>query len=661
MIYRKYSLVKYYFTFFLQIIVHITLHAQQADSAIIVEMDSLNRVSFSVKLPKLTQIPGAPQPYYTYLWDFGDGHFSTAENPQHIYAKANVYEVYLYAVNNYDDGKKPERKKQKVQVNKPANSGNHTASVAERDFFKANGVFELKYNCMAKPDDTMVVIAGWKNIGTEPQRGKLYLMLNEKQFDQTCFDTSDFRSYGNTSPLTAYSNIGTPPVKFQSSMLITESGSPASNIIKTVDVGEATAVLTNTISLYKNVYTAEIETLDAESTAFSFLQLRVTPEMIKDTNATLTITGVFVPEKGQPIMHKLNIPVVNSHDPNKMNIKGGRISYRFLKKHKPLQYKVRFQNNGKGPARKIALDMSLAPVLNPQTIQITDMSPFCPPCDSRALEKRGCWELEKKDSGAIFTFHGIYLPGTNQKGVEDKDSTKGFLEFNIVTKKKLENKPFKSRTAIYFDKNEPVITNYATGRFKKSPSPIFMMGYEKSFGKNARVSDGIITGIGVAPLAPYLPYLQAELYYKMGINTTTANISIDKLGAIYIDSLKRQFEYNRFDSVQTNNVSQIKLIPLQLRYNINDYISIGGGGVVTADIGGKTETQTTYSVLTANGLYNPYSVLTSEKVKLFSNWRINPFIDVQVGKVKLGPLLGFRYYYNGKNASFGYLYAGWRL
>ncbi|MCH5716284.1 hypothetical protein MKP07_08750 [Niabella hibiscisoli] len=82
--------------------------------------------------------------------------------------------------------------------------------------------------------------------------------------------------------------------------------------------------------------------------------------MIKDTNATLTITGVYVPERGKPVMHKLSVPVVNSHDPNKMNIKGGRISYRFLKKYKPLNYKVRFQNNGEGPARKIALDMTMA-------------------------------------------------------------------------------------------------------------------------------------------------------------------------------------------------------------------------------------------------------------------------------------------------------------
>nr|WP_262919657.1 PKD domain-containing protein [Niabella hibiscisoli] len=93
-------------------------------------------MSFSIKLPALTQIPGAPAPFYTYLWDFGDGHFSTAENPQHLYAKADTYEVMLYAVNNYDDGKKPQRKTQKIQVNKSSPIKDNVASVAEKDFLR---------------------------------------------------------------------------------------------------------------------------------------------------------------------------------------------------------------------------------------------------------------------------------------------------------------------------------------------------------------------------------------------------------------------------------------------------------------------------------------------------------------------------------------------
>jgi PKD repeat protein len=652
--------VKYFYTFFL-LIFSFTVIAQQADSTIIATTDSSNKVSFSIKLPALTQIPGAPAPFYTYLWDFGDGHFSTAESPQHLYAKADTYEVMLYAVNNYDDGRKPQRKTQKIQVNKPAPVRDNVASVAEREFFKANGVFELKYNCMAKPNDTMVLIVGWKNTEAQQQKGRLYLMLNEKLFDQTCFDTSGFRSYNSAAPLMAFTKAEEMP-SLQNDLLITESGSPASNFPVSVKAAAATALFSSTISLYKNVYSTPVTETPAGDARFSFLQLHVTPEMIKDTNATLTITGVYVPEKGKPVMHKLSVPVVNSHDPNKMNIKGGRISYRFLKKHKPLNYKVRFQNNGKGPARKIALDMTMADVLNPGTIQVTDMSPFCPPCDSLAKEKRGCWELVKNEKGAVFTFHGIYLAGTGQKGVEDKDSTKGFLEFSIVTRKKLENKPFKSRTAIYFDKNEPVITNRATGRFKKSPSPIFMAGYENAFSSGATASNGIVSGVGIAPLAPYRPYLQVELYYKQGLKTTGANvIGIERPGIIRISD-RQEYAYKTFDSAQTHAISQLRLVPLQLRYNIGNYFSVGAGAAVTADIGGKIESENTYHITGANGVSaDPYKTKQTEDIKAFSNWRFQPFVDLQLGKVKLGPHLGFRYYHYGKNNSLGYIYAGWRF
>ncbi|GAB3006813.1 hypothetical protein GCM10027051_02920 [Niabella terrae] len=635
------------------------LEAQLADSAIQVGPDSNRLFHYSVPLPELTQIPGAPAPFYTYLWDFGDGHFSFAENPVHAYQTPGDYDVIMYAVNNYDDGKKPQRRNRKVQVAQAVANQSVSPSVAEKDFFKANGHFELKYNCMAKPGDTMVLIAGWKNQLAQADGGKLYLLLNEKIFEQQCFDSSGFRFF-NQERLIAANSAGLP---FLSQPLtITESGSPAAHFVQKLKAADAENLLADMFAAYNDVYGFDLGEMAPAATRFAFLELYVTPEMIKDTNATLTITGVYVPEKGKPVMHKLNVPVVNSHDPNKMNIKGGRISYRFLKKHKPLDYKVRFQNNGKGPARKIALDITMASVLDPQTITVTDMSPWCPPCDSLAREKRGCWEITRNEKGALFTFHGIYLPGTDQKGVEDKDSTKGFMEFSIVTRKKLENRPFRSRTAIYFDRNEPVITNFATGRFKKSPSPVVMAGFEKSFTGKGVTSDGLVTGIGLAPLAPYLPFLQLELYYKLGIRTQGVSVrGIERPGVISGED-GRRYDYKTFDSSASHTIHQLKAVPLQIRYNFNEYISLGAGAAVTVDIGGETATRHTYYIAGLNdqGL-TAYPVNSSKTISAFSNWRFQPFADLQLGKVKLGPHVGIRYYYNGKNSSFGYIYAGWRL
>jgi hypothetical protein len=634
------------------------------DSSIIVKQDSNRNVSFSVLLPPLTQIPGAPAPFYTYLWDFGDGHFSTQENPTHRFdaAKLSEFDVYCYAVNNYDDGKKPQRKK--IKITEQKSQPNHLASTqspAERDFFKANGIFELKYNCMAKPDDTLVLIAGWKNPESENNKGKLYLLLNEKVYPQICFaaDSSSFHFYNND----LLASNSTPASLFpQTTLTVTESGSPASNIKQSLNNMEAQSLLAKTFSLYKNGFVVDLGEMKPDAAQFSFTELYVTPEMIKDTNATLTITGVYVPKKGNPVMHRLNIPVVNSHDPNKMNLNGGRLFYRFIKKHQPLTYKVRFQNTGEGPARKVALDMTLPPMLDPKSISVKDMYPYCLPCDSVA-NRQGCWELVKNKKGGVFTFNGIYLPGTNQKGVEDKDSTKGFMEFSIVSKKRLENLPFKAQTAIYFDKNEPIITNQATGRFHKGISFVGMAGFEKSFG-NGKISNGIVTGVGVAPIAPRLPYFQFELYYKRGLTTTAENITQSgQTGSIYIDSLRKLFEYIGFDSTTTHYIHQLKLIPAQIRYNINKYISVGSGAIVAADMGGYTKTARNFYLFNFNSIntLRQYEEITETKIKPFSNIKMEPFFDVQLGFVKWGPHVGFRYYYNKKGNSYGFIYAGVRL
>lgn len=659
----KTSLVKSTLSFTIMLCLYSSLSAtaqdttMMTDTAIVIKQEA-NRVAFSAPLPPLKQIPGAPEPFYTYLWDFGDGHFSTQEKPVHDYSKLSAFDVHLYAVNNYDDGKKPQKRKIKVKVETPP-SNIASESPAERDFFKANGIFELKYNCMAKPNDTMVLIAGWKNTDALANGGKLYLLLNEKLYDQTCFDTAAFRFYNNDSLV---SNRMMARLGPQTMLTVTESGSPASRAKQLVGNynAEAQSLLAKTFSVYKNMFEIDLGETQPNSTQFSFTELFVTPEMIKDTNATLTVTGVYVPKKGNPVMHRLNIPVVNSHDPNKMNLKGGPLFYRFIKKHQPLTYKVRFQNTGKGPARRVALDISLPPELDPQSIAVKDMYPYCPPCDS-VSDKRGCWEIEKNEKGALFTFNGIYLPGTQQRGVEDKDSTKGFMEFGIVSKKRLENKPFKARTAIYFDKNEPIITNYATGRFHKGLSPVVMAGYEKAFG-SGRVSDGIVAGVGIAPIAPRLPYLQFELYYKQGLATTTAQLkNIERPGVVFIDSLKREFQYKSFDSTATNSISQVRLIPAQLRYNINKYVSVGAGAIVSADIGGYYETQKTYSLPAATGVLFAYDEVDRQTIKSFSNIRARPFLDLQLGLVKWGPHLGIRYYYNGRQNSYGYLYAGVRF
>ncbi len=625
----------------------------QTDSSVLVQQKE-NRVSFKAQLPSLTQIPGAPKPFYTYLWDFGDGHFSTEENPEHVYAKEGAYEAFLYAVNNYDDGKKPGRKPKKVEVRQVNKSYLAAVSPSEQNFFKANGSFELKYNCMAKPGDTMVLMAGWKN--DVAVNGKVYLFINEKQFGQNSFDTAGFRLYNDAVLINDKNAIAS--VRPFDNLLLTSSGSPASHFKeeKKFSGVESRTFLMNTLKGYNNVFAVDSKqaTTDAQ---FMFTNLYVTPGMIKDTNATIVITGLFVPDTGDVYMHQLNIPIVTSHDPNKMNLKQGRLNYRMLKKSKSLSYKIRFQNNGEGPARKIRLAITLPSAMDPQTISIKDMSPYCLPCDSVA-GRTGCWELVTNKDSASFVFNGIYLPGTNQKGVNDNDSTKGFVEFDVKTKKKLDNLPFKGRTAIYFDKNEPVITNFATGKFKPALSPIVMAGYEMNLGGNG-LRDGMTVGVGIAKLAPYKPYFQFELFGKY-VQATSAQQTVQTQGVVLIDG--KSYDYRGYSEQLRLNLTRIGLVPLHLRYNFNDLLSAGAGVRIDADIAGTADTSRTYLLYNYNGQLNyPFNLKTNASVKLFSNMQFLPFADLQFGKVRLGPQVGTRFYYGGTNKSYLYFYVSWRL
>src|SRR5215469_13787645 len=64
--------------------------------------DSLH---FSSRLRPLRQIIGAPACFYSYFWELGDGRFSFDKAPVLTYRDTGVYQVRLFATNNYDDGK----------------------------------------------------------------------------------------------------------------------------------------------------------------------------------------------------------------------------------------------------------------------------------------------------------------------------------------------------------------------------------------------------------------------------------------------------------------------------------------------------------------------------------------------------------------------------
>ena len=98
---------------------------------------------FSPTIRPLVPIPGGRQAFYTYLWDFGDGQFSTEESPTHRYALPGEYEVSLYVVNNYDNGPRPKKPKTRVLVDSNSAIALHSPNPLNNSFLNPTAYFSF--------------------------------------------------------------------------------------------------------------------------------------------------------------------------------------------------------------------------------------------------------------------------------------------------------------------------------------------------------------------------------------------------------------------------------------------------------------------------------------------------------------------------------------
>src|SRR5690606_21453959 len=258
-----------------------------------------NSVKFTPVIRPLVPIPGGRQAYYTYLWDFGDGQFSTQESPEHQYEEPGEYDVSLYIVNNYDNGPRPKKPKTKVKVESKLAGTDKLPNIFERNFFKSNEVFQLFKNANAVPGEDMSLIVGVK---PSAPKGKILLLTNEKLINPNGFIVADQSRYHNENILpmerkkeleSLWANV--------THTSITQSGSPDYGIREELDFrgDEAARFFNNLLDEYNTVTQYEIEG-DVGDSQFSIINLDITPEMLADTNAIVTVTGIYLAEGGNP-------------------------------------------------------------------------------------------------------------------------------------------------------------------------------------------------------------------------------------------------------------------------------------------------------------------------------------------------------------------------
>jgi PKD repeat protein len=612
-----------------------------------------NVVNYKPETPPLIPIAGAPKPSYSYLWELGDGHYSKEPEPRHVYKNKGTYTTRLAVTNNYDNGKPPATRPKKVAVNDITDSNyKDIASIADQ-----NGFAILK-NCDPIPEQEMVVVVSYQNLENYVSSGRLYLFYNEKQFKNNNFELLDFRTYAGEREIKektiALANDVDDSKNYVASA---ENQFKIKKYKNTTTEEDLEASLTEANSLYHNVSVLEFDDANPNETRNVFYTFKTTPEMIKDTSATVTMRGIFVPNRSfkNHKIKNLEMEIVTSHDPNKMGSNGSFINYRLVR-FKRVKFKTRFQNNGEGPARKIRLETDIPDMLDKKTFQIEGMYPECPICPKDEEPTTSCLDTIIKPKQIIFTFKNIYLPGTEQKNVTEKDSTKGFVRYSMKFNEDFHKIKTKSRTSIIFDKNEPIITNYAVTRFLPGISIGAKAGY--NFYPDLEKSTSYFVGATISPFKSYRFYWQAE--WVNALNQYTSDVNVVE----QINTNANGGRQLQRITTSTMNKNINWEIPVLIRYNINNYIGIGAGIQANLNISSEQNRDILTEIFeNEKETYLIESKTDQNTIKnSFTNLNTGLLFDLTAGFARIGPSIGARYVMNfEQNFNYFQVYGIWRF
>jgi len=612
-----------------------------------------NQVSFKPETPPLIPIAGAPKPSYSYLWELGDGHYSKEAEPKHVYKNKGTYTTRLAVTNNYDNGKPPATRPKKVAINDITDTNyKDIASIADQ-----NG-FAIIKNCDPIPEQEMVVVVSYQNLESYVSSGKLYLFYNEKQFKHNNFELSDFRTYAGEREVKENLVAAVDDLNDSNTFLASAEGNfKTKKYRNTTTEEDLDASLLDAHKIYHNVSILEFDDSNPGETRNVFYTFKTTPEMIKDTSATVTMRGIFVPNRSYK-NHKvknLEMEIVTSHDPNKMGSNGSFMNYRLVR-FKRVNFKTRFQNNGEGPARKIRLETDVPDMFDKKTFQIESMYPECPICPKGEEPTVSCLDTIIKQKQIIFTFKNIYLPGSEQKNVHEKDSTKGFVKYSMKFGEDFHKVKTKSRTAIIFDKNEPIITNYATTRFLPGISIGAKAGY--NFYSDLDKSTSYFVGATLSPFKSYRFYWQVE--WENALNKYDSEVNISEEFNTNANGTRQLVR----TTTATENKNVNWEIPVLIRYNINNYIGVGAG--IQANVNVYSEQNQTITVDTfesEKGNFLISSNTSSNTIKNnFSGFKTGLLFDLTAGFARIGPSLGARYVINfEQNFNYFQVYGIWKF
>ncbi|MEQ1746649.1 MAG: hypothetical protein ABMA02_14555 [Saprospiraceae bacterium] len=601
--------------------------------------------------PPLGQVAGAPAAFYTHYWEFGDGGFSFEEKPWRAYEKPGTYNALLSSTAHYDDDKKPPKKMFKQVL---ASAGAPGRPGMGDVFPDEDKTIAVKTHRQPAAGEELICVVSYRNKSSYTTDGRLHLFFNEKKFPTTHFAFLEARTHYNEQSEAPYSQVEPSTIPYWSAIEAGFSATGASSPPEyTVFLPSANDLIQNARKAYRDETVWRFASLAPGEKRNLFVSLQGTANMLRDTSAFIHLLGVLAPFDPAiaPDSFTVEIEIVSSHDPNAIAVSDNRVGYRGIT-GKKLDYQVRFQNNGEGPAKKVEVTISMPKGLNLGRMRPLDWYPKCPVC----LPSRppgSCLDTATTDAGLVFTFRDIYLPGSRQKGLTDYDSTKGFVRYRIEADEDMPKLPFQSQAAIVFDKNPPVLTNFSKTSFKTGISPGLKVGY--GFAPDSLGDGYFFLGASLSPYKSWRLYPQVELL--TGLKGRTALPEF--LTIIPADTTKLMGDIDTLTSqeiLRTGNRGFVSVeVPLLLRKNFTNFFGVGIGGSARVFFNnGEDRTRVTtigtpYRLTDIGGFihYEKFGTPTTtveETVQDVSDTSIRfaVFADLTLGSVRAGPNLGIR-------------------
>ncbi|MFN0213589.1 MAG: PKD domain-containing protein [Saprospiraceae bacterium] len=604
----------------------------------------------------LTQLAGAPEAYWSYYWEFGDGSYSFEKSPRHSYEKGGNYNQLLYATAHYDDGDKPKGRSVMMMADGSGQTGGFPTV-----FDSARLAIKMRTLRQARANEELVCILSYRNLGNIMTDGRLHLFLNEKKYPTTHFVFDSARVHFNEIVDADISQVLPTDVSpTQGWTLLDLPSHTGVNTLLSAEPPQG-SILQNLLNAARGAYREEklwrFTELRPGEKRNMFLSMRGTDKMLKDTNAFIYVTAIFAPFDPQipPEKFDLEFEIVSAHDPNAIAVSDNRINYRTLG-NKKIDYKIRFQNNGEGPASSVVLKVEIPEGLNMKKMKALEWEPKCPICP-KPPTIGSCLDTLSNSEGLVFTFHRIYLPGSRQEGVNDRDSTKGFVKYRIEADRDMPKRSFRSRAKIIFDREPPIYTNYTRTRFKVGVSPGIKVGW--NFVPDSLKSGYFFLGASISPYKSWRLYPQIELLTGLKGLQNLPEIKNSGLLTKMNASPNPAIPVIQLDSIFSDTLIQSQRgfvsfeVPVLLRKNFNKRLGLGFGASARVSIE-NGNTKTTIQRFTINWEFvdiPPAFVKrtvepggTEESVEPYSNTRyqFTAFGDLTFGSVRAGPNLGIR-------------------